>query len=159
MVHTRNVDSALAEELADIAEARGLELLLAEYRGGTLRLLLDRADGGVQLADCEMVSREASALLDVADFGRGRYTLEVSSPGLDRELFGPADYERFLGHLARMTHRDRETGQKRTDLGRLESFQADAPGGGEITLITSDGEQRLLISLDDVQKARLEIEL
>jgi ribosome maturation factor RimP len=96
-------------ELAESAAAAGCELIHAEWKGGLLRLVLDRPDAadspdtGVSLADCERVAKQASALLDVLDFGQGRYLLEVSSPGLDRQLYRPSDYRRFLGRLVRVT--------------------------------------------------------
>jgi ribosome maturation factor RimP len=94
------------------------------------------------------------------DFGPGRYTLEVSSPGLDRQLYRPRDYERFVGSLARVTHRDAETGKKRTDVGRLAAFrEAGAGGPPEIVLEVAERDETLLLSLDAVESARLEIEL
>jgi hypothetical protein len=80
-------------ELAAIAESVGCELVRVEFKGGVLRLMLDREPGserlGVSHEDCANVSRQASALLDVVDFGPARYTLEVTSPGLDRPLYRP----------------------------------------------------------------------
>jgi len=81
----KGIDPELGAELAGIAAAQGCELLQVEFQAGTLRLILDR-EGGVRLEDCETVSKLASAFLDVRNFGPGRYTLEVSSPGLDRQL-------------------------------------------------------------------------
>ena len=75
------------------------------------------------LADCEHVSRQVSALLDVLDFGTGRYVLEVSSPGLDRQLYKPRDYDRFAGRLARVTFQDPETGKKKTVVARLQGLR------------------------------------
>lgn len=119
-------------ELAEIAAASGCELIHAEWKGGVLRLILDRPEGaagapeaevheeaaaatglnpaappagaGVSLGDCEHVAKQVSALLDVLDFGNGRFLLEVSSPGLDRQLYRPSDYQRFVGRLARVTY-------------------------------------------------------
>lgn len=155
----------LDDELHAIAEASGCELVHAEFKGHLLRLFIDRPDhpGGVDLADCETVSKQVSALLDVMDFGPGRYTLEVSSPGLDRQLYRPRDYRRFTGHLVRVTHRDPDTGQKRTDVGRLGAFRESGAGGGpEIALELAEraeGENTLVLPLDAVEVARLEIEL
>ena len=81
-----NASSRFAEitpEIEQVAQAAGCELVHAELKGGVLRLFVDRPEG-VTLADCQLVSRQVSALLDVLDFGTGRYVLEVSSPGLDR---------------------------------------------------------------------------
>lgn len=157
MAHA-NIDGELVAELAAVAEQAGCELIHTEFRGGTLRMFLDRPEG-VTLDDCANVSREVSALLDVTDFGNGRYTLEVSSPGLDRQLYGPKDYERFTGRLVRVTHVDPETRRKATFVGRLEAFR---PGGGEedgeITVCEEEGCRRHVVALREVTKARLEIE-
>lgn len=158
----RALTPELEQELTEIAEASGCELVHAEFKGHLLRIFIDRPErpGGVDLSDCETVSREVSALLDVVDFGPGRYTLEVSSPGLDRQLYRPRDYRRFVGSLARVTHRDPETGKKRTDVGRLAAFrEAGAGGRPEIVLELALREETLELSLDAVETARLEIEL
>lgn len=152
----------LEHELQAIAEASGCELVHAQFQGSLLRLFIDRPDspGGVDLADCETVSRQVSALLDVVDFGPARYTLEVSSPGLDRRLYRPRDYQRFLGSLARVTHRDPATGKKRTDVGRLGAYRdRGAAGGPEITLELAGRDETLVLPLGAVETARLEIEL
>lgn len=153
----RTLEPELRAELASIAEARGCELLHVEFKGGTLRLILDRPDG-VRLEDCEGVSKEASALLDLADWGRGRYTLEVSSPGLDRELYGPRDYQRFVGRRVRVRYLDPETRQRATVIARLVDYRATAEGG-EIQLTESEDRRDRTLRLADIQQARLEIEL
>lgn len=143
-------------ELARVAEQNGCELLEATFAGGRLRLVLDR-EAGVTLGDCEAVSKDASALLDVLDFGRGQYTLEVSSPGLDRPLYGPRDYRRFVGRRVRIRHTDPETGRRATVAGRLASF--DEGDGGRIELTETESRLDLEIRLADIDSARLEIEL
>ena len=83
----------------------GYELILVELAGAggrrTLRLFIDQ-DGGVGLSDCVAVSREVSPLLDVEDSIRGPFVLEVSSPGVDRPLVRPDDFERFAGERVRL---------------------------------------------------------
>jgi ribosome maturation factor RimP len=156
----------LWNELASIADAGSCELVHAELRGGTLRLTIDRPetpDGqrqGVTLADCEHVSKQVSAFLDVLDFGRERYVLEVSSPGLDRQLYRPKDYQRFVGSQVRVTFLEPDGGKKRTVVGRLEEMRPAGPAGaaGEITVATEGGET-LDLPLPSIQVARLEIEL
>ena len=157
--------SRLAEvlpELESVASAAGCELLHAEVKGGVLRLILDRPEGGVSLADCEHVSKQASALLDVLDFGTGRYVLEVSSPGLDRQLYRPGDYDRFAGRLARVTLQDPETGKKQTVVARLEGLRrpegAPEEKAGVVLRDEASGETRE-VPLKNVKLARLEIEL
>jgi ribosome maturation factor RimP len=149
-------------ELAEIAAAAGCELVHAEIKGSTLRLFIDRPDG-VTLADCERVSKQTSSYLDVADFGTGRYVLEVSSPGLDRGLYRPADYQRFAGRLARLKLVDRETGSKRTVVARLAGLTPAGAGApeadGAVTLTDERTGERTVVRLGDVVEARLEIEL
>src|ERR1700712_3280784 len=75
----------LVAEIDSIARASDCELVQAELKGNVLRLILDKEEG-ISLGDCEQISKHVSAYLDVVDFGRNRYVLEVSSPGLDRQL-------------------------------------------------------------------------
>lgn len=155
------LDADLEAELEAIAASSGLELVHAEFKGGFLRLFIDRPDGGVTLDDCQHVSKQVSALLDVVDFGRQRYTLEVSSPGLDRQLHRARDYERFTGHKVRVTYRTPER-SKRTVVARLVEFDpAGAGGEGSVLLRVEDdqGGEELQVPLSDVQMARLEIEI
>lgn len=142
-------------ELSDIAGSQGCELAHAEFKGGVLRLVLDRLEGGVNLSDCEAVSKLSSAYLDVVDFGQGRYTLEVSSPGLDRPLYGPKDYQRFTGSKVRITYLT-EAGTKRTTLAKLISF---APEDGGCVEIEIEKEGLLRLPLHRVKLTRLEVEL
>jgi ribosome maturation factor RimP len=168
MAATPSRIAEITPEIESIAEASGCELVHAELKGGILRIFLDKEDGGVALADCERVSRHVSAYLDVLDFGAGRYVLEVSSPGLDRQLYKPRDYERFAGRLARVTFEDPETGRKRTEVARLrglrrpeaEPVASGASVRGTVALLEDGrtGEIREL-PLENVKLARLEVEL
>jgi ribosome maturation factor RimP len=149
----------LLEELAGVAQGEGCELLHVEFKGGVLRLVLDQEDG-VTLDHCQQVSKLASAVLDVADYGGGRYTLEVSSPGLDRPLYRPQDYERFAGHLVRLTVKDPETSVRQTLVGRLRGLD-----DGIVTVIEERRTKRgieagesLAVPLSTIEKAQLEVE-
>lgn len=100
------LDDELMARLERLATSEGLELLAVEV-GGTarkpvVRVVLDRAEGGVNLSDCESVSRQASALLDVFDPFPAPYTLEVTSPGIDRKMYNDKDYARFAGQPVRV---------------------------------------------------------
>lgn len=165
---TKRVGSAgrLAElqpEIESIANAAGCELVHAEIKGGILRLFLDKLPDGVTLADCEYVAKQVSAYLDVVDFGKSRYVLEVSSPGLDRQLYRPRDYARFVGRKVRVTIEEPETRRKKTVVGRLEAFDLPkgAPEGDArvVVVVEEPGEERHEVSLRDIRQARLEIEL
>jgi ribosome maturation factor RimP len=93
--------------LAPAVDALGLELLGCEYSAGNanalLRLYIDAKDRPVNIEDCEAVSREVSALLDVHDPIDAHYTLEVSSPGIERPLFRIEHFARFLGEPVKVT--------------------------------------------------------
>ncbi len=149
------IDAKLEAEFAAVAASSGCELVHVELQPGKLRVFLDRPQG-VTIDDCQTVSKQLSAILDVSDFSSRSYLLEVSSPGLDRELFSPRDYARFCGHLVRVTFHAGEPRAKMTVVGRLEEFSAE---DNEISLVQSDTSKRYEIGLDDVVKARLEIEL
>jgi ribosome maturation factor RimP len=104
-----NLPEDLLARLGRLAHSEGVELVAVEV-GGTarkrvVRLVLDRDPGGVTLADCETVSRQASALLDAYDPFPGAFTLEVSSPGLDRKLHSDKDFVRFEGFKVRVRMR------------------------------------------------------
>jgi ribosome maturation factor RimP len=151
-----SIDPQLLAEFAAVAARHGCEVLQVDKRGNVLRVTLDHPDG-VTLAHCEDVSREISPLLDLADYGGGRYVLEVSSPGLDRPLLRSSDYERFQGHLVRVTRRDPQSGTKATLIGRLLSYRPEDQGC--IVVEASDTGEKSEIRLTDVESARLEIEL
>ncbi|MEW5701033.1 MAG: ribosome maturation factor RimP [Candidatus Zixiibacteriota bacterium] len=100
----------------------GVELVELMYHPGrhqTIRLLVDKA-GGVTIDDCTAVSRRLSADLDAADFVPGRYTLEVSSPGLDRPLRTEADFRRKAGQEVALRYTDPE-GKRRTATGTIDA--------------------------------------
>lgn len=102
----------IREAAERVARSDGLEIFDIEWKVGRERLLrvyLDRLPGptnpeglGVTHNDCEHVSKQLSVILDVEELVSGQYLLEVSSPGLDRKLIKPADYERFIGRLAKV---------------------------------------------------------
>jgi ribosome maturation factor RimP len=145
----------IAALLAPTVASLGLELLGVEYLpapgGATLRLYIDvpAADDGraVGIEECESVSREVSAQLDVADPISGNYTLEVSSPGVDRPLFTPAQFARFLGESAKVGLKLPQDGRRRLQ-GRIASVE-----GGTITFEV-DG-QPFAVAFDNIDKARL----
>lgn len=149
----------LEEEIRAVADSNGCELVHAEFGGGVMRLFIDRPErpGGVDLSDCETISKQVSALLDVVDFAPGRYTLEVSSPGLDRKLYRMEDYRRFTGSLARVTFREPESGQKRTVVGRLGGLR-EGVAEPQVEIAVDDGET-MVLPLAAIELAKLEIEL
>ena len=146
----------LSEELMNdfqaIAESTGCELVDARFQGGVLKVTLDHPEG-VVLAHCQSVSKQVSALLDVANWGTSRYTLEVTSPGLDRELSRARDFERFTGSQIRVTWRPVEG--KRTDIGTLEGFipASDDAAGAHIEIrISPDQMHRIPVQSIDIAR-------
>jgi len=156
------------EQVRGIAErvtaSHGLELVELEFRGGggkarMLRVFIDKP-GGVTHGDCEGVSRELGTILDVEDaVPGGSYTLEVSSPGLDRKLVRPADFERFVGNRVKLTTREPIAGNRFYE-GQLESFRE-----GTLAIALSAGKakrgkpqppvRRVEIAYSNVEKANL----
>ena len=128
----------LARLLEPTIERLGYELSDLEVklggRGGVVRVFIDHPDG-ISLDDCETVSLAVSALLDVEDPVPGNYNLEVSSPGLDRKLVKPADYERFRGKKATIKLRTPRDGR-----GQFTGRLAGLSEGGEALLESSEGE-------------------
>jgi ribosome maturation factor RimP len=138
-----------------VAASSGLEVVEVELRGGgkarMLRIVIDKA-AGVTHEDCASLSREVSTILDVEDaVPGGSYTLEVSSPGLDRQLSRPADFERFTGSRVKLTTRNPVNGNRHFE-GRLESFS-----DGKLTLDMSTARKKLRPAEGAPQK--LEVEL
>src|ERR1700690_4333840 len=113
-------------EIAErVAASSGLEVVEVDLRGGgkarMLRIVIDKP-AGVTHEDCASLSREVGTILDVEDTVPGAsYTLEVSSPGLDRNLARAADFERFTGSRVKLTTRNPVNGNRHFE-GRLEKF-------------------------------------
>ena len=151
------MDTDLLRRLERLAASHACELLDARFRGDRLRLVIDRRDG-VTHELCADVSREASVLLDAEDFGPASgYVLEVSSPGLDRELYGAGDYERFGGRRVRVTYADPATASRRTVRGQLLGLSPDDPGNALV--VEDDSGDTLALAIDSIRKARLLVEL
>jgi ribosome maturation factor RimP len=158
-------EAGIAEQVRTVAtrvaESHGLEIFDVQFRregqGMVLRVQIDRpgpaasADESVSVEDCSKVSRDLSAVLDVEDFIPVAYTLEVSSPGLDRPLRGRSDFERFIGRRAKVVAREAVDGQ--TFLrGRLAGVEAD------VALIDGDDGRQHRVPLGLVTRANLEVE-
>lgn len=141
----------LTELLTPVIADLGLECLGVEYspsHGNSLvRIYIDAPDRPVTVDDCEIVSRQVSATLDVHDPIQGRYTLEVSSPGIDRPLYTPAHFARFVGQAAKVEVNLPINGRRRFS-GPIRSVE-----NGTISL-EQDGVV-VAIAHGNVQKAKL----
>lgn len=158
-LHRDDICERVRELSQPILESMLLELVEIEYkrtgREAVLRLFIDK-QGGVTLDDCADFSRELSLILDIEDFIPCEYSLEVSSPGLDRPLKTAADYDRFCGRLVKVrTYEpfpDDAGNMRKTFLGRLEGLTE-----GAVVLTLREG-QTASIPLARVAKANLEFE-
>ena len=138
-----------------VVESEGMELVEVEVKGGGnqrfVRISIDKPQG-ISHADCELVSQQVGTILDVEDVvPGGRYTLEVSSPGVERKLFKPKDYERFQGKKVKITLREPIEGRRHWE-GILAGFQA-----GVISLEAAPGKTTE-IPYELIQKANLKFE-
>jgi ribosome maturation factor RimP len=150
------------EIAAQVGASSGVEVVEVDMRGSSnarmLRVFIDKP-GGVTHEDCANISRELSTILDVEDaVPGGSYVLEVSSPGLDRKLSRPADFERFTGSRIKLTTRTPVNGNRHFE-GRLQSFHE-----GRMTLeLGTPGKKpkpgsvpvKIEIELSNVEKANV----
>ena len=144
------------EEIAQrVAQPEGIEVVDVEVKGGGnnrfVRISIDKP-AGVTHADCELVSQQVGTILDVEDVvPGGHYTLEISSPGLERKLNKPQDFLRFQGKKSKITLREPIDGRRNWE-GILAGFE-----DGAVALDTGDGKT-IRFALDQVQKANLKFE-
>jgi len=153
-VGARSIEKRVQELAENVAIDHGLELVHAEVAGPEnkpiVRVFIDKPQG-VTHEDCSEVSHQLGTILDVEDFIHSSYTLEVSSPGLDRGLYKRADYERFAGSQAKMkTHRP---------IGGQRNFRGVLIGvDGEEVLFEDKTSGRIRVPLDSIVKANIEID-
>jgi ribosome maturation factor RimP len=150
-----------------VASSHGLEVFDVQVRrepiGTVLRVVIDRPDPGrveapedsVGIEDCQRVSQDLSALLDVEDeFGESdladKYTLEVSSPGLDRPLRHEADYRRFAGRLAKLVTTE--------PIARQTAFAGRIAAVEDGAVVLEQGRKTHRVPLDKIKRARLDVE-
>jgi len=148
----------VTSEIEKIVTSEGLELVHVDYRrqGRTylLRIDIDK-DGGVTLDDCQLVSQQVSAWLDVEDPVPGEYELQVSSPGLDRKFYKDSDYQKFIGRLVRVKTSKAIRGLH-VIVGRLKEFD------GKKIVVTDPAMKKdpdYEIPLADIKETRLEVEI
>ena len=157
------LDVERVREIANhVAASSGLEIVEVEFLGGgkarMLRVFLDKPAAGndplagVTHEDCANFSREFGTILDVEDVVPGSYTLEVSSPGLDRKLVKAADFTRFTGSRMKLTTRQPVNNNRHFE-GRLEKFE-----DGRLTLDLSVASHKSRKKMGDVAGQKIEIE-
>lgn len=150
---------AVVSKVTEIAErvgnSQGIEVVEVEYLGGgksrVLRIFIDKPEG-VSHADCEFISHQVGTILDVEDVIPGeKYTLEVSSPGVERKLTKPTDFERFSGKKAKLVLTEPVENQKYLE-GILRGVE-----GNLISIEPSEGKV-VQVPLTQVRKANLKFE-
>ena len=157
------LDVERVREIADrVAGSSGLEIVDVEFLGGgkarMLRVFLDKSAAGtdplagVTHEDCARFSREFGTILDVEDVMPGSYTLEVSSPGLDRKLVKAADFTRFTGSRVKLTTRQPVNNNRHFE-GRLEKFE-----NGRLTLDLSVASHKSRKKMGETAGQKIEIE-
>ena len=148
-----NIKKKVLQLANQVADELGMEVVDVELFGKgklLLRVVIDR-EGGVTLGDCESFSRSFEAILDVENPVPGSYTLEVSSPGLDRPLKEIKDFEKSTGKLARLVTTEKIENQN-FFIGRIIEVSK-----GLIRILVH--EREITIPFEKIAKARLEVEL
>jgi ribosome maturation factor RimP len=138
-IRETGVAGQIAALVEPVIEDLGFRLVRVRIMGRddnqTLQVMAERGDGTITIEDCEAISRQLSPVLDAADVIPGAYNLEISSPGIDRPLVRPSDFEDWAGYQTKIELTDLLGGRKRFS-GTLEGFE--------------DGEVRLEVDLDQV---------
>ena len=149
----RDVIAKVNEIVGRVARSEGIEVVEVELKGGgrnqLLRISIDKPEG-ITHADCELISQQVGTILDVEDVVPGHYTLEVSSPGVERKLFKPGDFERFQGKKVKISLHAPVQNRSYWE-GTLAGFR-----DGVITL--DAGGTSVDFRLDQVAKANLKFE-
>lgn len=142
--------TVLRQLIAPVVCAMGYEFLGVEYqptgRHSVLRIYIDN-EAGVTLGDCERVSNQVSVVLDVEDLIHGPYTLEVSSPGLDRPLFTLEQFKRFIGRKVRL--------RLRHALGGRHNFAGEISGIAGCDVVLMEENVKYQLPIDNIDRARL----
>ncbi|CAI8272616.1 MAG: Ribosome maturation factor RimP [SAR92 bacterium MED-G29] len=144
-------DVKLKQLLQPVVEALGCQLWGLDLQAGgktkLLRIYIDRAEDGIGIEDCEKVSRQSSAILDVEEAINGEYILEVSSPGMDRPLYELDHYQQFIGEDISLRLRFPYEG-RRNFKGRLTAVDGD-----EVVVVVADTE--FLFPVEGIEKANV----
>jgi ribosome maturation factor RimP len=146
-------ESDVAQLVAPTLDAMGYDLVRVKMSHGirpALQIMAERRDGtGTTIDDCAKISRAVSTVLDVEEPLAGAYSLEVSSPGIDRPLVQSGDFARFKGHLAKITTRRPIDGRKR--------FRGRLLGVAESLVVIEVEDEPREIPLDNIISAKLEL--
>lgn len=147
------IDESLNEKLVTLVSSMGYELvgceLIPQGRQSIFRIYIDNPKGGVTVDDCAAVSYQVSAMLDVLDPFQGKYNLEVSSPGIDRPLFGIEHYIKYVGSPVKI-RMHKAINQRRQYKGILQRVE-----GENIYLLVEGLDQEVMLPFSQIEKANL----
>ena len=169
VIDKEEIIGKIAEIAERVGDPEGIEIvdvqLLGAGRGRLLRIFIDRPatpatpdrPHGVSHADCEFISRQVGTILDIEDVIPGdSYTLEVSSPGLERKLSKPKDFERFVGHKAKVVLREPVENQRRWE-GKLAGI-SDGLVALEVAALGPSAGRVIRFPLAQIEKANLKFD-
>jgi len=155
-VGATSVEDRVRAIAARVAAERGLELVHVEFaasgRTMVIRIFIDKPPEGVTHEDCSAVSLDLGTILDVEDFIHSAYTLEVSSPGLERGLYTLEDFRRYTGQLAKLKSREAINGQ-RNFRGRIAEVEDN------VVIFDDNTNGRVRVPFGTIVKANLEIDI
>lgn len=141
----------LEDILRPVVEGLGYEYWGIEFRSqgyqSLLRVFIDDVENGIGIGDCEKVSRQISGVMDVEDPIKTEYTLEVSSPGMDRPLFRPEQYQAYVGHQVQIRLRMAFDGRRKFQ-GLIKAVEGD-----DVVVVVDDHEY--LLPFDSIEKAQI----
>jgi len=144
------LDTSVEEEIVAVVEGKGFDLYSVKYfsAGGktTLRIFADN-DDGISMDECAEISRALSDLLDEKEFGKREYTLEVSSPGLDRPLENQRDYRRFIGKEVQVRFQNEN--------GKAKKFSGTVITADEESVLLKDGDDQESFKYDDLLSGKV----
>lgn len=149
------IETQIREFAAEAAERRGFELVHVEFKGfgkdASVRVFIDK-EGGITHDDCSVISQDLEKLLDASDPIRGGYVLEVSSPGIERGLYKPEDFQRFEGEKAKI--------RTSVALGGQKNFRGTIKGIEEGDVLFEDlSSGEVKIPYGSISRANLEYDL
>jgi len=145
------LDARLKELIEPVAESLGYELVRVRFKARTLQIMAERPDGRMLIEDCTILSRAIAPVLDAADPIAEHYSLEVSSPGIDRPLTRPKDFIAWAGHETKVELKSTLAGRKRFR-GTLKGLEG---GAAVLEVQGTDGMNSVALPLDQIMEAKL----
>jgi len=151
--------STIEAMVKETVEGLGLELYAFQYvqskRKKTLNIVVDHSSRSISIGDCERVSKAIGPAIDEQDLIDGSYFLEVSSPGVERALRKTEDYRRFTGETVKVIMKN-PVEKRMVFIGKMNNYNEEK---NEITVLERDSKREFTLSIDEIKKARLYLEV